>query len=280
VPVRFFYVDESHDTSKFCLSAIGIRHSVWKECLDEVRKHREMLKHDYGIFLRKEIHAHKFLAGRGRISDRVVTKWERARIFNGLLKLIASLPEIMLFNVCLNKSEHTDPHMIAWDRLTNRIERTMLEMERVEIPKRRELMGCIGPATADAVRCDIEARLLKYKSRAVLISDEGREYEIERAVRKMRAFNPIPSRYGSWPGGRKTKSITADRIIEDPVFRKSHRSYLVQLADCVAYALLKREVQPTSRIRRYGIHQMFDAHLTGICFKQAARDDPQGIVRR
>ena len=61
--VRFFYVDESHDAKLFCLSAVGIRHSRWKECFDQVREYRRQLKADYGIFLRKEIHAHKFLGG-------------------------------------------------------------------------------------------------------------------------------------------------------------------------------------------------------------------------
>ena len=57
MPVRFFYVDESYDKSKYCLSALAIRHSEWKECFEMVREHRINLKNDYGIYLRKEIHA-------------------------------------------------------------------------------------------------------------------------------------------------------------------------------------------------------------------------------
>lgn len=278
--VRFFYIDESHDDEKFCLSAIGIRHSAWNSCFDELRRHREMLKREHGIFLRKEIHAHKFLAGRGSISDRIVTKWERSRIFNGILKLIASFPEVMLFNVCLNKSDHDDPHLTAWDRMINRIERTLLEMERVETPKRRNCLSEIEAHVEHEVYRDIETRILDYKSRAVLVSDEGREIEIGKALRKMHVFNPIPSKYGMWASGQATRSITADRIIEDPVFRKSSRSYFVQLADCVAYALLKREVPPTPRIEKYGIHKMFDENLSGVCFRKASPGDELGIVRK
>jgi hypothetical protein len=124
----------------------------------------------------------------------------------------------------------------------------------------------------------IGERLNIYRSRAVIIADEGRETEITKAVRKMHVYNPIPSQLGGWPNG-STKNITIDRIIEDPVFKASDRSYLIQLADCVAFALLKREVTPTPVIATYRIDQMFDATLAGVCFKAAAPRDPLGIVR-
>jgi hypothetical protein len=44
--------------------------------------------------------------------------------------------------------------------------------------------------------------------------------------------------------------------------------------------LLKREVPPTHHVRKYGIDRLFDKNVTGVCFKQASRDDPFGIVRR
>jgi Protein of unknown function (DUF3800) len=250
MPVRFFYVDESYDKVKYCLSAITIRHSDWKECFDMVREHRVNLKKDYGIYLRKEIHARDLVAGRGKISDRVIGKWQRSRIFHGLLNLVASLPNVKLFNVCLNVANHADPQMVAWDRIINRIERTMLEFERVELPLRRRLTTLAEqnfPA-ADAER--IDQRLNIYRARAVIFADEGREIEITKALRKMHVFNPIPSRFGGWPTGA-TKNITTERIIEDPVFKPSDRSYLIQMADCVAFALLKREVPPTPKIARY-----------------------------
>jgi len=74
--------------------------------------------------------------------------------------------------------------------------------------------------------------------------------------------------------------MIVERIIEDPVFKDSSRSYFIQLADCVAYALLKREVEPTPRIEKYAIHKMFDDNLSGVCFKKASSQDPLGIVRK
>ena len=280
MPVRFFYVDESYDSQKYVLSAVVIRHSHWKECFEMVREHRVNLKKDYGIYLRKEIHARDLIKGRGRISPNSINKWERSRIFFNLLRLVASLPQVHLFNVCLDVAAHKDPQMTAWDRLMNRAERSMLGWETTESALRRGLVSrAEGKLSAQDVR-EIERRLNIYRSRAVIIADEGREIEITRALRKMHVFNPVPSMLGGWSSGKYTKNITTDRIIEDPVFKDSQRSYLIQIADCVAFALLKREVPPTPIVKRYRIHEMFDETLAGICFRKTSHTDPLGIVRR
>ena len=87
--------------------------------------HRTRIKTYYGIFLRTELHATDFVHGRGKIGNRDVTKWERGRIFCDTLGLVARLPGVMLFNVCLPNKGIGDTQMVAWDRLINRIERTM-----------------------------------------------------------------------------------------------------------------------------------------------------------
>lgn len=281
MPVRFIYVDESYDADRLCLSALAVRHSVWKQCFDEIKAHRVILKNDYGIPLSKEIHATDLVGGRGQLSSsQVIGKWQRSRIFFGILKLAATLPEVFLFNVCLDKRHHADAQMVAWDRLLNRIERTLLKQETDELPLRRRLSSSAQQSLSEGDWQSLNKRLNNYRSRAFIIADEGREYEIERAIRKMRVFNPIPSRYGEWGTGSRTKNITTDRIIEDPMFKKSERSYFIQVADCIAFALLKREVQPTPHVKKYGLHKMFDETLTGICFKKASPADPLGIVRK
>jgi hypothetical protein len=279
MPVRFFYVDESYDDKKFCLSAISIRHSVWKECFDKVRQHRVNLKNDHGIFLRKEIHARDFVAGRGNVSTQTIGKWQRSRIFHDLLQLVATLPEVWIFNVCLETAKYDDPQLKAWDRLLNRIERTMLELENVELPLRRQYSALVTEHLSGMEAKEIEKRLNIYRARAVIFADEGREREITKALRKMHVYNHIPSKYGTWPSGHGTKNITTDRIIEDPIFKSSERSFFIQLADCVTFALLKREVVPTPNIKKYNINEMFDQTLAGICYRKASPRDPLGIVR-
>src|ERR1035441_7803545 len=77
--VRCFYIDESYDQQKFCLSAIAIRHDQWRDCFNRVQQHRRLLKQDHGVFIRKEIHAHELVK---MMSDRV-----RESVF---LKVLAS----------------------------------------------------------------------------------------------------------------------------------------------------------------------------------------------
>lgn len=278
--VRLFYVDESYDQTTFRLSAIGIRHADWRECFQRVRQHRAVLKQDHGIYLRKEIHAQEFVSGRGHVSTDLVTKHERSRIFEGLLGLVASLPNVMVVNICLETAGRTNPQLDAWDRLLNRIERTLLELERRELPLRKELLTKVPEQVPDTTRNALAMRLNAYKARALIFADQGRENEITKALRKMHAFNPIPSQFGEWPGSLKTKNIPVERVIEDPVFKESHQSYFIQLADCVAFSLLKREVSPTPLVKKYGIHRMFEKKVAPVCFRAASPKDPLGIVRK
>lgn len=280
--VRFFYVDESYDATTFCLSAISIRHDRWKDCFDAIKARRHQLKSDYGMFVQKEIHARDFVAGRGRISptDQPIGKWRRSRIFHGMLELVAKLPSVMVFNVALPVVGCADPQLTAWDRLINRIERTMLEFDANEGKERKRLIAAIEPSLDAGDFKEIALRLRLFQSRAFIISDEGRETEIVRAIRKMHILNHIPSKYGQWPDGNSTKNIVTSRIIEDPVFKPSHRSHFLQLADCVAFALLKREVAPTSNISKYKIDKMFQETVASVCYLKAAKSDPLGIVRK
>ena len=42
---------------------------------------------------------------------------------------------------------------------------------------------------------------------AFLIFDEGKEAMITRAYRRLRIFNPVPSRYERWAEGERTRNI-------------------------------------------------------------------------
>lgn len=161
----------------------------------------------------------------------------------------------------------------------NRVERTMLEQENRELPLRRNLAMSAAAHMSSDEADKIDQRLNIYRARALVFADEGRENEITKALRKMHVHNYIPSKFGEWSPGSYTKNITTDRIIEDPIFKRSDRSYFIQLADCVAFALLKREVIPTPNIKKYQIHQMFDQTIANVCFRKASPSDPLGIVR-
>lgn len=271
------YVDESYDDTKFCLSAMMMPAARWREAFAMVKEHRTELKQAYQILMRKEIHARDFVAGRGRLGPIDVGKWQRSRIFKGLLELVTRLPSARLFNVVLPVRGERDPQLKAWDRLLNRIDRTLRAIEDRERMVRREIRAVID--THAAALSDSAELRLAYTAQAIIVADEGRDVEIRRVLRKMAVHNPIPSRFGRWREGALRNTPT-QRIVEDPIFRQSDVSYLLQLVDCVAFALLKREVTPTPNIKRYAIHEMFDQILAPICIKAASPADPLGIVRK
>ena len=278
--VRFFYVDESYNDDLFCISAIAIRHSHWQECFTAIKNHRMQLKHDFGIPLSREIHAHQFVSGHGKLGAATIGKWQRSRILLGLLQLVARLPEVMVFNVCLPTKGCLDPQLKAWERLTNRIERTMVEFENRESKLRGKWLQTMRSNMPDDDFNQVEVRLTKsYRPRAVIIADEGNELQITRTLRRMHVYNRIPSQFGTWPDGSTTKNIVTQRIIEDPFFKNSHASYFIQLADCVAFSLLKREATPTPHVKKYHLNKMFEDALASACFREASPRDPLGIVR-
>jgi hypothetical protein len=112
----------------------------------------------------------------------------------------------------------------------------------------------------------------EWDSHALLISDEGKDYN--RLVRKMGAFNPIPSQFGGWSDG-PTRNIVLDRVIDELLYKRSQDSFFIQIADFCAYALLRSEKHLASK-NLYGLHKSFDL-LAPICQKQCFAKDPRGL---
>ncbi len=210
MPTWLFYTDESYDEKFFCLSAIGIKDRLWTESFAMVRSHRQKLKQEYGLLLSKEIHAHKFVAGRGRPSTRELTKYDRSRIFLSCLRLVASFPDVMIFNICLPQSGREDAEMTAWNRLLNRIEKTMKANDDSENLIRVTMAATFREKLTTFEAEAATSRLMAYKARAIIMADQGRENDIEKAMRKMRRHNFIPSRHGAWPDGSASRNIPLD----------------------------------------------------------------------
>lgn len=237
--MHLIYIDESNDGNKVHIfSALCIHEKKWKQSLSEIRLMRKSLRKDHGIYLDKELHAWKFCAGKGQIANRPISKSQRSEIFNDVLRFMVGVDGFALFNA-INANEQ-----YSFERLMNRINRTMKERN----------------------------------SRAILIFDEGKEPEFRRRIRRMSAYNPIPSSIGKWNDtGDTTKNIPLEHIIEDPFFKNSEQSYFIQLVDFAAYALLRKE-RPLQSRTVFGYDKSFEI-LSPICVKEANRNDPNGIIR-
>jgi len=237
--VYLVYIDESGDSNLGIFSALAIPSDKWQNIFGIVKKFRKELNQNYGLYVTKELHAWKFVSGRGQIAPKLISKECRRLIFKSALNMVSTLPDVHLFNVVYC------PEKILWgfERLLTRIDRTM------------------------------KAR----KGIAIIICDEGKEQDLIRIRRKMGSYNPILSQYGRWENGKSTKNITIDRIIEDPFFKKSEQSYFIQLVDFCAYSLLCKEVPGEFPNRNY-LKDTFSI-LSKITVKEANKNDPHGIIR-
>ncbi|MCD6216559.1 DUF3800 domain-containing protein [bacterium] len=236
--MHLIYIDDSKDPKTCIYSAMVIHEDDWMEAFRYMRSIRKELKQSDGIYVQKELHAWKFVSGRGQIAPDVVTKSRRIYLFSYILQCVSQMPGLQLFNACFPRKQEER----AFERLLNRINRTMQAWD----------------------------------SRAILICDEGKENALTRLSRKMHVYNPIPSSSGTWTDtGKKTKNITLERIIEDPFFKQSDHSYFIQIADFIAYSLLRRESPIPSR---KCIEHSFDI-LKPILITKATRKDPEGILR-
>jgi hypothetical protein len=238
--VHLIYIDESGDEQIAVFSALAIPADQWRTAFNQLKQFRRELRRAYGIYIHKELHAWKFVSGRGQISDRVVTRSQRAAIFNNMLGQVAQLPGARLFNSVFPKTQAEQ----AFEWLLDRVNRT----------------------------------LQAWGSHGILICDEGHDIAYTRMVRRMTVFNPIPSNVGIWhETGATWRNIPLERIVEDPFFKPSDQSYFIQAVDFAAYALLRRE-RPVPSKSKYGLHQSFGI-LASILVREARPRDPDGIIR-
>jgi hypothetical protein len=160
--VHICYLDDSGDEAVRAFSLISVPVSEWRKCFNAVKDYRRRLRQRDGIFIKKEFHATEFVAGRGHIANRDISKTRRCEIYRECIGEIARLPGIRLFNA-IGPKQH---ERRIFERLMNRLNRALLEWD----------------------------------SQAICVSDEGKDYN--RLVRQMNVFNPIPSMFGLWPDGR------------------------------------------------------------------------------
>jgi hypothetical protein len=155
------YMDDSGEDDVRAFSLLTVPVDQWKTCFNGIKEYRRKLRQSDGIFIKKELHATKFLSGHGYWSDRHVSLERRVEIYGDCLSSIAQLPGVRLFNGIGSKKYEER----ILERLLNRLNRACQE----------------------------------WGSHAVCVSDEGKDYA--KLTRRMGAFNPIPSMFGGWREG-------------------------------------------------------------------------------
>ncbi|MBN2544015.1 DUF3800 domain-containing protein [bacterium] len=238
--MHLIYIDDSRDEKLCVFSALAIAAEEWINTFKQIKSFRHSLKESDGIYIYKELHAWKFVSGRGKISPNIVAKGRRCHLFNETLKFVGELPAVRLFNAVFPSNDENT----TFEWLLNRINKAMQVWD----------------------------------SHAIIICDKGKELIYTRIARKMHVFNPIHSAYGNWEEtGQPFMNIPIDRILEDPFFKDSQKSYFIQLVDFCAYALLRRE-NPIQSKTKYGLDKSFYL-LSDILVREASKYDSEGIIR-
>tara|TARA_R110002074_G_scaffold288548_1_gene460228 strand:- start:329 stop:1057 length:729 start_codon:yes stop_codon:yes gene_type:complete len=242
--MHFLYIDDSTERPVNIFSAICVPCDQWYEVFGVIKGWRKHLLKVHGIPMNYELHAQQFLSGRGAAGSlKTISRHKRAQIFHTSFKMLNYLNQkhgVTIFNVC----NADDNQYRAFERLLNRVDRTMLARN----------------------------------SFAHLICDQGKEDQYTALVRKMRVHNHIPSQFGGWNDGGTTKNIPFRRIIEDPQFKESHKSYFIQAADFSAFGLLRQE-RPTARLKRHRAHKSFGILTAETLETVCNKSDPQGVIR-
>jgi len=254
------YVDESGDygitnspTPIVVLTGLIVHESNWRSCLSKIVEFRRETKKAYGLPVRGEMHAAKFLFKPGPHSS--IAKHDRLKIVRDFADLLASMPDLCAINVIVNKtgkSSTQDVFEIAWTTLLQRFENTL---------KRFNFPGSNAASAAGAY--------------GMIFPDNTDNKRLKTLMRRMRHFNPVPHLQGIGVGMR---DMPLSQIVEDPNFRRSEDSFLVQAADLIAFLLYQQE-KPSSYMKSKSGHNYFKK-LKPILCKVASSSDPFGVVRR
>ena len=252
--MRLYYIDESEGPRRYVRTALGVDAERWNDLFGDIYQWRRELQERYAIPPDRELHACDLLAGRGLLarnagaSERLLPRQGAEVFLDGLRRMedaAIRIGGIEVINVCLRKPDVRAYEKVSLDRLLNRINSSVKAAGR----------------------------------HAFLIFDEGKEKMITRAYRRLRIFNPVPSRYEAWEEGGEDQ--------EYPRRERHRRSRLPELRRRLSPpdgrphrpCPPQQEEEPIPRVETHGIHEAFSI-LDRALNRKASRRDPQGIVRR
>jgi hypothetical protein len=245
------YVDESGDPGAFTGSnsphfiLIGLIVPVdeWNVSLQRLVKLRKEIRKTTGLSEREEIHSSELIRINKIEAYRSIPKQVRISILKTFVTEIPVIfPGAKIICVCLDKQSTTGYQSfqeLAWKRLIQRY----------------------------------DTFLKKKNSKGIIVADDSDEPVLRALLRKMRVYNPVPSKFSD--SGFYNPVIT--NVVEDIFFRESKHSFVIQAVDAIAQALYRKEY-PKGSLKKFGLQYLFDT-LDPLLLKEASPKDPQGIVR-
>jgi hypothetical protein len=236
------YIDESYDETHYAYSAMFVPVFQWNHYFDKLVKWRSEWFEAHKIPLDYELHATKFVGGRGEFPANRDKRY-RALLFKEAIQKIENIDDgLKIINAITTDKKK---HMMLFEYMLNRINTT-----------------------------------LQYnKAYGVLICDEGNENKLTAVVRKMKKENHIPHQTSLYGYTNAPRNLPLQRIIEDPLFKTSKSSYFIQLSDFLAFSLLRNE-KPLDGSTLEPVRTAFE-QLDKTLVKVAFKSDPRkkGIIR-
>jgi hypothetical protein len=224
------YVDESGNTGPadsggtvtYTLGCVLVEADLWPAAFDSLLEFRRRLRTTYGVPMRAEIKANYLLRNSGDLRSIALGPGARFLMYRAHMQMLERLPA-RAFAVVIDKRAAARPpggyFDLAWETLMQRLERTST----------------------------------KERATFVVIHDEGENDAIRKWARRARRYLTAGSAYGVG-----SFRHTASLLVDDPVARRSHQSYFVQMADLVAYAAFRAVVAPSMAIARVCPQEMWD----------------------
>lgn len=252
----FMYVDESGDTGLsgsptryFTLSGLVVHELRWNEYLEKLIDFRKRMRNSFGLLMREEIHSAHLI---NKPKDLVrIKRNDRLTIIRSFINEVAAFQDVSIINIVVDKSDKPLTYDVmgkAWEALIQRFSNTISHRN---FP---------GPVNSD--------------ERGMIIPDNTDAKKIQQLLRRMRRFNPVPNQSVFGSGYR---NLTIGNLVEDPFFKDSRDSYLIQAADVVAFALYQK-LAPSSYMKKKSGDKYFNK-LRGVLCTAASATDPEGIVR-
>jgi hypothetical protein len=253
--VLLAFVDESGNTGAvagggsltYSLGCVLVDADRWPSAFDELLYFRRRLRDRFSIPMRAEIKANYLVRSSGDIRAIGLAPGERYVIYRAHMRVLRSLPA-RAFAVVLPKDRHasmtpTEVFDMAWETLLQRLSNT----------SRKE------------------------SATFAVLHDEGENDAVRRWVRRSRRYLTSGSAYG--PGHL---SNPARLLVDDPIPRKSHQSYFVQMADLVAYAGFRAVMPPGRSVQSVCPSEMWDeiGSATHTAVSQLKPRSKPGVVLR
>ena len=200
------YFDETGDdgilqTSSdfFVLTSVYMPASSWQSNFNKIKAMRKILKDRYGLHVNEEIHTKNFLTDKNPYRKYPWSKDEKQEILKAITLTISDL-DLSIINVIIDKTNVTKKE--SYHVLENALK---YNIQRIDNDS-------------------------KGKWNYIIITDKGRIASMRKTARKIRAYNPIQSKYSF---AFKNQPIAG--LIEDILEKDSKESHFIQMADFISY---------------------------------------------